>query len=351
MTVLFARLAPVLVVVTLAGCDRSTATSPSPVTSIPSSSSGPLRTAGSAVNKLVGAAVQAGLLSDASYRTVLDREFSAITTENDLKWANVEPVPGGFDFASADAIVGHASAFGMQVKGHTLLWHQQIPGWLDGLSPDALRQAVTDHIQGVVGHYRGRVRAWDVVNEALNDDGSWRDTVFWRGLGDSYVADAFRVAHAADPGALLFYNDYGAEGLGGKADRVYALVRDLKAAGVPIDGVGLQMHISAAGRPSDASIGANMRRLADLGLLVTISEMDVQLAGVGGTQAERLDAQRAAYHSVVALCVAEPRCDGVTFWGFTDAHTWLAPDLPLLFDVQYQPKPAYSGVLDALSGR
>jgi endo-1,4-beta-xylanase len=248
--------------------------------------------------------------------------------------------------------VGYAAAQGMRVKGHTLLWHGATPSWVNALPADQLRIAVEQHIGAVVGYYRGRIHAWDVVNEAVADGGGpLRDTVFRQKLGDRYIADAFRAARAADPSALLFYNDYGGEGTNAKADRIYALLQDLVANGVPIDGVGLQMHVSAGGRPSDAAIAANMRRLAGLGLIVHISEMDVRINDAGGGEQARLEAQRAAYHDVVRVCVMEPRCEAVTFWGFTDAHTWLSGDRPLLFDARYQPKPAYDGVLDALRGR
>jgi GH35 family endo-1,4-beta-xylanase len=195
-----------------------------------------------------------------------------------------------------------------------------------------------------------------VLNEAVADDGSGlRDTVFLRGLGPGYIADAFRLAREADPQALLFYNDYSAEGLGAKSDRVYELVRGLVEAGVPIDGVGLQAHFSATGYPRAADIAANMRRLAELGLLVNISEMDVRISGLSGSQSARFERQRQVYREVVGVCVAEPACHAVTFWGFTDAHSWIdeffAPDDPLLFDEQYRPKPAFFGVEDAFLGR
>ena len=191
-----------------------------------------------------------------------------------------------------------------------------------------------------------------MVNEAVSDDGTGlRDTVFRQKLGDGYIAEAFRLARQADPGALLFYNDYGGEGSGAKSNRIYDLVRGLIADGVPIDGIGLQMHVSANNRPSDGSIAANMQRLAGLGLIVHISEMDVKVNGVGGSTEQRLEAQKTAYKSIVSVCLAEPRCEAVTFWGVSDAHTWITGDTPLLFDAQYAAKPAYTGVLDALRGR
>jgi len=219
-----------------------------------------------------------------------------------------------------------------------------------------LRTEFERHIRSVASHYRGQVVAWDVVNEAIDDNSlGLRDSIFRQTLGDNYIADAFRIAHDADPQALLFYNDYGGEGLGAKSDAIYDLVRGLKAQGVPIDGVGLQMHIRAAAPPSDTSVANNMQRLAALGLRVNISEMDVRIGDLGGATDANLATQKAVYHSIVAVCVAQPACQGVTFWGFSDAHSWIysqfGPDAPLLFDIQYAPKPAFYGVLDAFMRR
>jgi endo-1,4-beta-xylanase len=311
-----------------------------------------LKDAAVASGKLVGTAVQSALLTGATYSAVAGREFNYLTAEYEMKWDVIEPTPNASNFAPGDAIVGFALAQGMRVKGHTLIWHQQTPSWLNGLASAPFRTAFERHISRVGAHYRGQVDAWDVVNEAVADDGrGLRDTVFRQRLGDAYIADAFRLARRADPSARLFYNDYGGEGLNAKSDRIYELVRDLRRAGVPIDGVGLQMHISAASHPTVDSIAANIRRLAALGLVVHVSEMDVRINNAGGTQAARLEAQRVAYRDVVRVCVLEPGCEAVTFWGFTDAHTWIGGDAPLLFDAQYRPKPSYFGVLDAFRGR
>ncbi len=338
------------IVCAIAGCGSDGA--PAAPSSPPITPSDSLKSAGAGPGKLVGTAVQSGLLSQAQYNAVASREFNYLTAEYQMKWNVIEPNRGSRDFSAGDAIAGYAASQGMRIKGHTLLWHGATPSWVNALTAEEFRSAVDQHIRAVMSHYRGRIHAWDVVNEAIADNGpSLRDTVFREKLGDRYIADAFRVAREADPSALLFYNDYGGEGTNAKADRIYALVQDLMASGVPIDGVGLQMHISASGRPSDAAIAANMRRLAGLGLIVHISEMDVRISDTGGTDQSRLEAQRAAYHDVVRVCVLEPRCEAITFWGFTDAHTWLTGDRPLLFDTAYQPKPAYMGVLDALRGR
>jgi endo-1,4-beta-xylanase len=327
---------------------------PPPTSTMPSGMEvEPLRNAAAASGKLIGTAVPSSLLSDPRYSGVLMRHFNYLTAEYEMKWDAIEHTRGQNDFAAGDRIVGFGQAAGMQIKGHALLWHGSVPAWVGSLATADLRAAFESHIRTVGEHYRGRVRAWDVVNEAIADNGSGlRDTIFRQKLGDQYIAEAFRLARQADPQALLFYNDYGGEGMNAKSDRIYELVQSLRAQGVPIDGVGLQMHVSATNRPSDGSIAANMARLASLGLLVNISEMDVRIRDLPGPLPTRLDTQKSVYHSIVGLCIAEPRCDGVTFWGFTDAHSWIdaqfGADDPLLFDDHYGAKPAYYGVLDAL---
>ena len=350
--------APALFLLASVACgDGGQAPPTSPTTQPPSSSSAdPLREAAAAAGKLIGTAVQSSFLSDSRYTSTFSRHFDYVTAEYEMKWDPIELAQGVENFSGGDAIVAYAASQSMKVKGHALIWHGALPGWVTGLSAPALRTAVENHIRSVVGHFRGRVLAWDVVNEAVADDGSGlRDTVFRQKLGDTYIADAFRLAREADPQALLFYNDYSGEGLNAKSNRIYDLVRGLLGDGVPIDGVGLQMHVNAVSPPSTANIAANMRRLADLGLLVNISEMDVRIRDVPGTAQAKLDVQRSVYNSIVAVCVAEPRCHAVTFWGFTDAHSWIdrqfGADDPLLFDESYAPKPAFFGVLDALRRR
>jgi len=316
----------------------------------------PLRDAAATTGRLVGAALfSSGLGSDASYTGAAGRHFNYVTAEWEMKWDPVQKVPGVFDFSGADRIVAFAEERGMKVKGHALVWHGATPAWVAALSPPELRIALEDHIRTVAGRYRGRLRAWDVVNEAIDDaQPSLRSTVFSRGLGPDYVAEAFRLARQADPEAQLVYNDYGGEGQNRKSNDVYDLVRDLKQRGL-VDGVGLQMHVSATAVPAIADVAANIRRLAALGLQVNISEMDVRVRDVPGDAAAKLERQRQVYRDVVAACVAEPRCEAVTFWGFTDAHSWIdgffGADDPLLFDEQYRAKPAFFGVQDAFLGR
>jgi endo-1,4-beta-xylanase len=301
----------------------------------------------------VGAAVDPTLLAtdDAYVRTLL-REFSAITPENVMKWGPVHPAERRWDFGPADQLAEFAEAHGLGVHGHTLVWHRQLPDWVDSaMSPARLARALGAHVESLVGRYRGRVGSWDVVNEAIADGGGWRSTVFLRALGRSYVAEAFRLAHAVDPSARLYYNDYGAEGAGPKSDAVYALVRRLVDDGVPIHGVGLQMHLRATHPPESTAIATNVTRLLALGLEVRISEMDVRIRRV--RRGDPLTVQRVVYHDAIAACVGRAGFTGVTFWGVTDAHTWIdarfGEDDPLLFDSDYLPKPAYFGVRDALA--
>ena len=246
----------------------------------------------------------------------------------------------------------------MRVKGHCLVWHNQLPkDGLSELSTEELRIELRAHIRTVVGRYRGRIAAWDVVNEALADDGSMRRKTtkapfsFFERLGPSYIADAFRWAHEADPAATLLYNDYGVEEVNTKSDAMFSLLHGLLADGVPVHGVGLQGHFKVDQVKVD-SVRANVARLGALGLSVNLSEVDVR--GVHGA-AEGLRRQCHVVHELLSACLAEPAFTGVTFWGVTDRHSWVhkkfGEDDPLLFDRYYQPKPMYHGCAAALAGR
>jgi endo-1,4-beta-xylanase len=345
-----------LVTLLLSACGGGSGVEPTPVpTPAPGplwSEVAPLRDAAAQTGRMIGAAVFSSRLgSDASYTGAAGRHFNYLTAEYEMKWDPIQRNPGVYDFSGGDRIVDFAESTGMRVKGHALVWHGATPRWVESLSPPEVRIAFEDHIRTVAAHYRGRVYAWDVVNEAIDDSQpGLRSTVFSRGLGSDYVAEAFRLARRADPDAQLIYNDYGGEGLNRKSTDIYNLVKDLKQRGL-VDGVGLQMHISAASFPAVADIAANINRLADLGLQVNLSEMDVRVRDVAGDVGTRLQRQRQVYRDVVAACVAQPRCEAVTLWGFTDAHSWIdgffGADDPLLFDEQYRAKPAFFGVEDA----
>ncbi|KAB1151708.1 endo-1,4-beta-xylanase [Micromonospora sp. DT46] len=285
-----------------------------------------------------GAAVAANKLSDNTYVTILNREFNSVTPENEMKIDATEPQQGQFTFGNADRIVSHARSRGMSVRGHTLAWHSQQPGWMQNMSGSALRQAMLNHVTQVATHFRGQVVAWDVVNEAFADgsSGARRDSNLQR-TGNDWIEAAFRAARAADPGAKLCYNDYNTDDWShAKTQAVYAMVRDFKQRGVPIDCVGLQSHFNS-GSPYPGNYRTTLSSFAALGVDVQITELDI--AGASPT----------TYRNVVNDCLAVSRCTGITVWGIRDSDSWRASDTPLLFDNNGNRKPAYDAVLAALN--
>jgi endo-1,4-beta-xylanase len=289
------------------------------------------------------------LASDASYRALVEREFGAVTPENSMKWAIVHPEPSTWRWMAADAVVEFAAQRSMPVHGHALVWHEQLPAWVDGaLSSRRLRRAMDEHIGTLVERYAGRVASWDVVNEALADaGGGLRSTIFSAKLGPEFIAAAFTRAHDADPRARLFYNDFGAETWTPKAEAQYRLVQRLLDAGIPIHGVGFQMHLSAHDPPSPHQVCANIARFAALGLEVRISELDVEVWPVDSAGLAR---QALVYGEVIDASL-DAGASSVTLWGATDAHSWHRASAPLLFDARYEPKPAYRSALMAFGRR
>ncbi|MEY2936762.1 MAG: Endo,4-beta-xylanase [Pseudomonadota bacterium] len=315
------------------------------------------------------------LAEDPQYGATIAQQFNQLTPENEMKWEAIEPEPGVFDFTRADALVAFAQQNGMTVRGHTLVWHSQLPPWVEALTgADAVRAAMTNHIQTVVAHYRdnfpGVVVAWDVVNEAINVANGpmgmtiYRDSVFYRELGEGFIAEAFQIANATDPDALLFYNDFGVEGMNGaKSAGAFTVVSGLVSAGVPIDGMGFQMHTGPTDQgPGAADFAANLARYRDLGLQLDITEMDVSLCSIGGNVLG-LELQRYRYNRIVNACLESGACRSVSLWGLGDANSWLndngctqgmitletQPE-PLAFGATYARKPAWWGIYDALSG-
>jgi endo-1,4-beta-xylanase len=315
------------------------------------------RLAQAAGGRRIGAAIaSAGLLADPQYAAALAREFTIVTPENALKFEQLGHKPGIYDFRAADQMVAWALALDMEVRGHTLVWDDSLPPWLENgrFSRDELIAILRTHVTTVVGRYKGRIAAWDVVNEAVAPDGSLSETFWLKGIGPEYIEMAFRWAHEADPKALLFYNDYGAEGLGAKSDGVVRLLRDLQARGVPVHGVGLQMHLGTEKRPAAADIAANMARLGGLGLVVHVTEMDVRLPLPASGR--DLEAQARAYAEVLEVCLDEPSCRAFVFWGFTDAYSWVPRFIEghgaaHILDASYRPKPAYNALVAVLSRR
>jgi endo-1,4-beta-xylanase len=335
----------------------TTATGPSALASVMVPEP-PLRYLASLRSIEIGSAVQLGPLgADSSYSYTLDREFNTITPENAMKFGPLRPARTSFDFDRADQLVEFAEAGGMSVHGHTLVWHNQLPGWLTGgsFSRSELLDILKQHILTVAGHYEGQVGSWDVVNEAVADDGvSLRSTIWLDIIGPEYLDSAFVWAARADPGARLYYNDYSGEGLGPKSNRIFELVSDLVARGIPIHGVGLQSHFQVDGAPPQPDVLANMQRIAGLGLEVWITELDVRIQGTPSET--ELETQAAVFRSMLRACLAVESCKAVTMWGFTDKYSWIPSFFPgwgsaTIFDATFSPKPAYWAIHDELGGQ
>ncbi|MEV4482066.1 endo-1,4-beta-xylanase [Micromonospora coxensis] len=327
----------------------------------------------------IGTAVDMDALADPAdprYRELAASEFSSVTAENVMKWESLEPTRGNYDWAPADAFVDFARRNDQRVRGHVLVWHNQLPGWLtsgvaDGsISREELRELLRKHITTVVSRYRGRIWQWDVVNEAVSDPWDTPSTLHYKGfwaqhLGPGYIADAFRWARAADPKALLFYNDYNIEAFGSgdpandKTQFVYDMAKRLLAEGVPIDGVGSQGHLGTQyGNFDTFQVAAALKRFSALGLATAFTEVDVRsrltegvLAGDSEEINPRLQASASNFSVLLKACLADRHCLSYTVWGFSDRHSWV-PDwfddppegLATLYDEQYRPKRAYQEV-------
>ncbi|MFH9066085.1 non-reducing end alpha-L-arabinofuranosidase family hydrolase [Streptomyces coeruleorubidus] len=287
-----------------------------------------------------GTAVAAGRLGDGTYTRILDREFNSVTAENEMKWDATERSRGQFTFGAADQIVNRAAARGQRMRGHTLVWHSQLPDWVKAIrDANTLRSVMNNHITTVANRYKGRIHSWDVVNEAFADGGSGqlRSSVFRDVLGNGFIEQAFRTARSADPAAKLCYNDYNIEDWNAaKTQGVYRMVRDFKARGVPIDCVGLQAHFGAGGPP--ASFQTTLSSFAALGVDVQITELDIAQAPPN------------AYANTMRSCMNVARCTGITVWGIRDSDSWRSGENPLLFDRNGNKKPAYASTLTAMGG-
>ena len=324
----------------------------------------------------IGTAVDMAALNDAAdpqYRSLIKSEFSTVTAENVMKWESLEPTRGTYNWGPADDLVAFARANGQRVRGHVLVWHNQLPAWLttgvsDGtIGQTELRQLLRKHITDVVDHFKGKIWQWDVVNEAASDPWDSPPSIHLKGfwaehLGAGYIADAFRWARAADAKALLFYNDYNIEAFGAgdasdKTQFVYNMVKQLRDQRVPIDGVGSQGHLGTQYGNYDAlQVASALDRFAGLGVATALTEVDVRSQMTPGVQAgnseeinPRLQGSASNYSVLMQGCLSSRHCLSYTVWGFTDKHSWIPgwftnpPEgMANLYDEQYQPKRAYN---------
>ncbi|KAB7729956.1 1,4-beta-xylanase [Rudanella paleaurantiibacter] len=303
---------------------------------------------------------------------LIRQQFNSITAENAMKMGPIHPEEGRYNWTDADAIVQFATQNGIRMRGHTLCWHNQTPRWFftdaagNPVTKEVLLARLKSHIETVVGRYKGKVYAWDVVNEAIPDGGTdfYRKSKFYEIIGEEYIERAFEYAHAADPNAQLFYNDYNTESPG-KRERIYGLVKRLKEKGVPIHGVGLQGHWSLQ-EPTAAGLEESITRFASLGLKVQITELDVSVYPKEHERRARretdkseftpeMNEKQAAHYKMLFSVLRKHKKDitGVTFWNVSDKSSWLdnfpvqnRKDYPLLFDVNLAPKKAFHEVVN-----
>lgn len=306
----------------------------------------------------MGAAVSISLLkNNANYRNLVIKEFNSLTAENAMKFAAVHPSKNTYNWTDADYLLQFARTYGKRIHGHTLIWDKYNPDWLNNFvgSTADWENLLKTHIQAVVGHFKGKVSSWDVLNEAIDDEGNIRNTIWVQKLGVDYIGRAFQYAHEADPNALLFYNDYGYEYSPARREAILNLVVSLKNKGIPIDGIGIQMHTNVT--ETDENFATAIRTAAATGFKIHISEIDIALNPDNNQSmtytAALADQQAAKYKAIVKAYNAIPKVQqyGITQWNVSDADSWIPStyhrkDWPLPFDSNYQRKPAYQGILD-----
>lgn len=338
---------------------------------------GTLREAADRRKLLIGAAGVADefgfpspLTTEPAYASTLGKQYNMLEAENAMKWIAIHPAKDTYNFEPADQLVDFAIANHMKVRGHNLCWGSTNPKWLDAYKtapPSEVAEILHRHIQMVMAHYRGKVFAWDVVNEAIDDKTSGKEVRLQNSIwynqpgigmtGTGFIEQAFRWAHEADPGALLFYNENNIEEPGDKFDAMYGMLADLLSRGVPINGVGIQAHIGRNGFPHPERLAANIRRLTSLGLQVHLTEVDVPIPVdvEGKGSPSDLDRQARTYENLLEVCLRDPGCTAFQTWGFTDKHSWVPAYMPglgaaLPFDSSYQPKAAFHSMMKALTG-
>lgn len=315
----------------------------------------------------IGVAVSPRSVAGGPESDLIVAQFNSITPENAMKMGPIHPEENRYNWEPADRIVDFAQQHGLRVRGHALCWHEQTPPWLftdaqgDTVSKEVLLQRLKDHITAVAGRYKGKIYAWDVVNEAVADESDrvYRRSAWYNICGEEFIAKAFEYAHAADPDALLFYNDYNAV-RPEKVERIYTLVKRLVDAGVPIHGVGIQGHWSIF-EPSEAELRAAIDKYKSLGLQVQITELDVSIYRWEKFRRERrpdesdvftpeLEQKQLEKYAMFFRVFRDYQdvLTSVTFWNISDRHSWLdnypvrgRKNYPLLFDQELKPKKAY----------
>lgn len=299
--------------------------------------------------KYFGTEISIPVMNDAGANNIAknSQDFGQYTAENEMKFDALEPSRGVFNYGNADRIVAQAQANGQIMRCHALIWHAQVPNWVQNGRFDnaTLISIMKTHIANVVGHYKGKCYAWDVVNEALKDDGSYRtsESVWASTIGPAFIPMAFAAAAAADPSAKLYYNDYNCDKPGAKSTGAQNLIRMVKAYGAPIHGMGLQGHFTTGQVGGASTLVSNLQAFANLGVEVAYTELDIATPSSN----PNFNQQATDYATVVSACKQVAACVGITTWGFTDKHTWIRNSYPLIWDINLQKKAAYNAILNA----
>ncbi|KAK2015653.1 family 10 glycosyl hydrolase [Colletotrichum eremochloae] len=308
--------------------------------------------------KYFGSATDNPELTDTAYVNLLknNKMFGQITVGNTQKWQFTEPSQGSFSYTGGDEITSFATANGQLIRCHTLVWHNQLPSWVSSgtWTKQQLTSIIETHISNVAGHYKGQCYAWDVVNEALEDDGTYRNSVFFQVLGTDYIPISFKAAAAADAGAKLYYNDYNIELPGGKQKEVLNIIKNVKAAGARIDGLGLQAHLIVGSAGSRSDLRSVLQSFVDAGVTeVAYTELDIRHSSVPANAAAQQQ-QAQDYVNVVGACLDVAQCVGITIWDYTDKYSWIPSVFPgsgeaLPWDKDFNPKPAYTSISSLLA--
>ncbi|KAF9877989.1 glycosyl hydrolase family 10 [Colletotrichum karsti] len=308
--------------------------------------------------KYFGTAVDNSELTDTAYIDIMKdpKMFGQTTPGNGQKWQFTEKSQGVFSYTSGDEIAEFAKTNSMILRCHTLVWHSQLPTWVSSgtWTKEQLTSIIDTHISNVAGHYKGQCYAWDVVNEALNEDGTYRDSVFYKVLGTDFIPIAFKAAKTADADAKLYYNDYNIELAGNKQKEVLNIIKSIKDAGATIDGVGLQAHLIVGSSGSRSALSSVLQSYVDAGVTeVAYTELDIRHKSIPA-DATAQQAQATDYVSVVGACLDVKECVGVTIWGFSDKHSWIPSVFPgtgeaLPWDENMKPKPAYTAISSLLA--